>query len=97
MAQHLVTRTSVLQLVDAQDIATYATLRRTLPGIQLVQVIHVTDHASVQEAITIAPHVDAILLDSGVPTPTGWFDCRPSVLLHLIVYCVGFVFETNRW
>jgi len=34
-------------------------------GISVVQVIHVTGPESVEEAARIAPHVDAILLDSG--------------------------------
>ena len=42
-------------------------LRDALPGIRLVQVIHVTGLASVDEAAAVAPLVDAILLDSGNP------------------------------
>ena len=38
---------------------------RALPGVSLVQVMHVTGPESVEEAIAVAPHVDAILLDSG--------------------------------
>jgi phosphoribosylanthranilate isomerase len=40
-------------------------LREALPGVSLVQVIHVTGPESVEEAISVAPHVDALLLDSG--------------------------------
>ena len=40
-------------------------MREALPGISLVQVIHVTGPEAVDEAIAVAPHVDAILLDSG--------------------------------
>jgi phosphoribosylanthranilate isomerase len=40
-------------------------LRNELPGIALVQVIHVTGPESVREAVETAPHVDALLLDSG--------------------------------
>jgi phosphoribosylanthranilate isomerase len=40
-------------------------LRDALPGVSIVQVVHVTGPESVDEAIDIAPHVDAILLDSG--------------------------------
>lgn len=58
-------RTNTLQLVDAVDVAVYAALRRALPGIALVQVIHVVDEDSVAEALVVAPHVDALLLDSG--------------------------------
>ena len=57
--------TSVIQLCDRLERGTYADLRRALPGIRLVQVIHVVDEASVEEARAAAPHVDAILLDSG--------------------------------
>jgi phosphoribosylanthranilate isomerase len=32
-----------------------------------VQVVHVVDAASVDEALGVAPHVDALLLDSGDP------------------------------
>src|SRR6185503_2725746 len=43
----------------------YQDLREALPGISLVQVIHVTGPEAVAEAIEVAPHVDAVLLDSG--------------------------------
>ncbi|MDR3386585.1 MAG: phosphoribosylanthranilate isomerase [Rudaea sp.] len=59
--------TNTLQLVDAVSINTYAKLRRALPGIGIVQVIHVRDHESVREACALAPQVDALLLDSGNP------------------------------
>ncbi len=67
IAQHQRCRTSTLQLVDALTRGTHADLRAALPGIRIVQVIHVIDEASVAEAITAAPHVDALLLDSGNP------------------------------
>jgi phosphoribosylanthranilate isomerase len=38
-----------------------------LPGIKLVQVVHVTGEASVDEARQAAAGVDALLLDSGNP------------------------------
>ena len=37
---------------------------------QLVQVIHVIDEASVAQALAVAPRVDALLLDSGNPALT---------------------------
>jgi phosphoribosylanthranilate isomerase len=40
-------------------------LREALPGVSLVQVVHVTGPESVDEAIAVATHVDAVLLDSG--------------------------------
>jgi len=60
-------RANTLQLVDRMPVAAYAMLRRSLPGIALVQVVHVLGHDSVGEALDVAPHVDALLLDSGNP------------------------------
>ena len=59
--------TSTIQLVDALEGRDYLTLRNELPGVKLVQVIHVLDENSVTEAIEISESVDAILLDSGNP------------------------------
>jgi phosphoribosylanthranilate isomerase len=64
---HKRTFTNTIQLVDAITEGTYDDLRNALPGIKLVQVIHVIDERSVVEAIEISQHVDAILLDSGNP------------------------------
>ena len=58
----------VVQLVDAVPEDAYAELRGLLPHrVRLVQVIHVVDAASIDEALAAAPHVDALLLDSGNP------------------------------
>lgn len=65
--QHRRLRTNTLQIVDRLERGTYADLRAALPGISLVQVIHVTGEESVDEAQAIAPQVDALLLDSGNP------------------------------
>lgn len=54
-----------VQIVDRLAPGALATLRGLLPGIELVQVIHVGGEESLAEAIAVAPHVDAILLDSG--------------------------------
>lgn len=62
------TRASTLQLVDAVPFETYNSLRNTLPGVSIVQVIHVTGPASIDEVKSVAPFVDAILLDSGNPS-----------------------------
>jgi len=45
----------------------YGKIRAVAPNIKLVQVIHVVDESSVDEACELAEHVDAILLDSGNP------------------------------
>ena len=60
-------RTNTLQLVDRVADEVYAQLRVALPGIKLVQVIHVAGEESVGEAVAAAAHADALLLDSGQP------------------------------
>jgi phosphoribosylanthranilate isomerase len=60
-------RTNTLQLVDRVADEVYPTLRQALPGIKLVQVIHVAGDDAVAEAVAAALHVDALLLDSGQP------------------------------
>ena len=65
--QHRRCRTTTLQLVDHVPHGQLRRLREALPGIRLVQVIHVTGEAALQEAAAVAPLVDAILLDSGNP------------------------------
>jgi phosphoribosylanthranilate isomerase len=59
--------TTAVQLVDAVPEPELARLRRLLPGIRLVQVIHVTGPESLEEARAAAPRVDTLLLDSGNP------------------------------
>ncbi len=67
IAQHRRCRTSTIQLVDALAPGAHALLRRALPGVQLVQVVHVSGENAVAEAVAVAPQVDFILLDSGNP------------------------------
>ncbi len=67
IAQQRRCRVNTLQLVDRLERGSYGDLRRALPGIKIVQVIHVTGEESVAEAVAVAPQVDAILLDSGNP------------------------------
>jgi len=59
--------TTTIQIVDALTDRQYAAIRNEIPHVKLVQVIHVIDENSVQEAIEISEFVDAILLDSGNP------------------------------
>jgi len=56
---------NTLQLCDHLSSSVYGQIRKELPGIKLVQVVHVENAASVDYAISAAEHVDAILLDSG--------------------------------
>lgn len=65
IAQQRRCRTNTLQLCDTIEPGGHAKLREALPGIALVQVIHVTGPESVTEAVSVADRVDALLLDSG--------------------------------
>ncbi|MBC7893398.1 MAG: phosphoribosylanthranilate isomerase, partial [Sphingobacteriaceae bacterium] len=59
---------TTLQLVDAVKPGVYSQLREAFPALKLVQVLHVLDERQLDEALAAAPHVDALLLDSGNPT-----------------------------
>jgi phosphoribosylanthranilate isomerase len=60
--------TTTVQICDRLTSGSYAELRRGMPGIGIVQVVHVHDESSIDEAVELAQHVDAILLDSGNQT-----------------------------
>jgi phosphoribosylanthranilate isomerase len=60
--------TSTIQIVDELEGREYQLLRKELPNVKLVQVIHVIDERSVMEAVEVSQFVDAILLDSGNPS-----------------------------
>jgi phosphoribosylanthranilate isomerase len=68
IAQHRRCRTNCIQLCDRLTSGSPGDLKSALPGVSIVQVIHVTGPESVDEAVEIAPSVDAILLDSGNPS-----------------------------
>ncbi len=68
IAQQRRCRTTTLQLCDYVRPGVHAELREALPGITLVQVVHVTSSAAVDLALDAARHVHALLLDSGDPT-----------------------------
>ena len=65
VAQQRRCRTSTIQLCDLLEPGAHRELRTALPGIAIVQVVHVTGLESLAEAVTVAPDVDALLLDSG--------------------------------
>ncbi len=67
VAHHRRVHTSVIQIVDRLTDGTYEGLREQLPGVKIVQVVHVTGPRSVDEALALSGHVDALLLDSGRP------------------------------
>lgn len=64
---HQKVKTNTIQIVDALTAGSYQDIRTALPSVKLVQVVHVIDEKSIDEAIAIAEHVDCLLLDSGNP------------------------------
>jgi phosphoribosylanthranilate isomerase len=64
---HRRTQTNTIQIVDELVEGTYADLRQDLHAIKLVQVIHVKNERSIDDALRVAEYVDALLLDSGNP------------------------------
>jgi len=64
---HQKVNTNTIQIVDALSEGTYLDLREALPHTKLVQVIHVIDESSVDEALALSEQVDCLLLDSGNP------------------------------
>jgi phosphoribosylanthranilate isomerase len=67
-----VTRTKVncVQIVDELSEGSYDHIRMELPYVSIIQVIHVTGKESIAQAMQVHEKVDAILLDSGIPTST---------------------------
>lgn len=64
-AQHARCSTSAIQLCTPLAPRDLARLRDRLPDVRLLHVVHVEDDRAVVEARAAAPHVDALLLDSG--------------------------------
>jgi len=62
--------TSTVQIVDELTTGDYNHIRRELPHLRIVQVIHVTGPESIEQAMQVQREVDAILLDSGDPKAT---------------------------
>lgn len=59
---------NTIQICDHVDVGCYNELRNGMPGIKIVQVLHVRGEESIDESRNIAPYVDALLLDSGNPS-----------------------------
>lgn len=83
IAHHQRVHTTTIQLVDELTSGSYQMIREELPHIKLIQVIHVINERSVEEAIETSAWVDAILLDSGNP--------------HLAVKELGGTGRTHNW
>ena len=64
---HSKVNTTTIQIVDALTQGSHLELKKALPNIKIVQVLHVLDKSSIDEALEISNYVDTILLDSGNP------------------------------
>lgn len=58
-------RTNCIQICDHLTNGTHRELKDALPGISIIQAVHVAGPESVEEACNAARYADAILLDSG--------------------------------
>lgn len=65
LAQYHRLKPAALQLCQPLEVAVLQGLREALPGVTMVHVVHVGDRTAVDEALTYAPLVDGLLLDSG--------------------------------
>jgi phosphoribosylanthranilate isomerase len=65
VAQQRRTRVNTLQICDRLERGTHRDLRAALPGVAIVQVVHVVGPESLDEAMNAAESADALLLDSG--------------------------------
>ncbi|MDP2471791.1 MAG: phosphoribosylanthranilate isomerase [Candidatus Palauibacterales bacterium] len=64
---------NTIQLWDPLAPGDYQRLRAALPGVSLVQAIHVMGRSAVMQAIEAAPQADALVLDSSNPqVPYRW-------------------------
>lgn len=61
------TGVNTVQIVDELTEGTYEQIRKVIPQIRIVQVIHVSGEESLKEAMKVHEKVDSILLDSGNP------------------------------
>jgi phosphoribosylanthranilate isomerase len=59
------TGVNTIQICDDLAEGVLQVLRTELPGVSLVQVIHVDGEDAISRAVAVAPSADAILLDSG--------------------------------
>lgn len=91
---HRKVNTSTIQMVDSLTEGSYHQIKSALPGVKLVQVVHVVGESTIETAIALAPKVDALLLDSGNPNLLvkelgGTGRTHNWALSHRIVKAVG--------
>ena len=61
-------RTSAVQLVAPCEPDVHEALRQIVPGLRVIQVVHVEDEGALEIARRAAETADALLLDSGAPS-----------------------------
>ena len=66
-SQYEKVKTTTIQLVDEIEKGGHAKLKELLPDVKIVQVLHVLDEKTIDEAERLMHEVDALLLDSGNP------------------------------
>lgn len=67
VARATATRAAIVQLIAPLSAQAHAALAHRLPTVRRVGVVHVTGSHALDDAAAMAPHVDALLLDSGSP------------------------------
>jgi len=67
LAHYEKSQTTTIQLVKKLGYGVHADLKKALPDVEIVQVIHVQDEWAMNEAAELMPFVDALLLDTGKP------------------------------
>lgn len=67
IAHHRRVGSSAIQLVDALPAGSHQQIKKMLPDVRLIQVIHVCSAEDVAQARELAQVVDGLLLDSGDP------------------------------
>jgi phosphoribosylanthranilate isomerase len=67
LKHHSKVNTTTIQIVDSLTEGTHQQLKKELPTVKIVQVLHVLNESSIYEALEISNYVDTILLDSGNP------------------------------
>jgi len=65
LAQYKRLKPAALQICQPLALDVLHDLREALAGVTLLHVVHVVDRTAIKEALTYAPHVDGLLLDSG--------------------------------
>lgn len=56
---------NTIQLCDRLTKGSHRELKDAMPGVKIVQVVHINGIESLKEALELSQHVDALLLDSG--------------------------------